>query len=320
MIGGYIMNDGSCMMLPNKDGTMIRVPQEHRKPISFKKKETEMMQNYVDVGIGNYVVFNTEQLNSPKKNEENYFQGFWKMSFDGACSKSGIGVGIVFKSPQSCIYPHAIILEFPCTNNEAEYEALIQGLTLALQMQVKYLVVTGDSELVINHIKRRYRIKKERLKHYARRVWEIIDSFNSFNISFVPREKNQKVDSLAVVASLFNTDDSQNHNTFHVKTIFRPSIPDNQEYWQVFENDEHIAKFLTDHDSTLSDVSEEIQSNQKEIHDQSIVVLPKNYVSLESLFTRDDQTKTMDPIEESSIRKVQETQKSTSVHLIPQNT
>jgi hypothetical protein len=36
-------------------------------------------------------------------------------------------------------------LEFPCTNNEAEYEALIQGLTLALQMQVKYLVVTGDS-------------------------------------------------------------------------------------------------------------------------------------------------------------------------------
>jgi hypothetical protein len=38
LIGGYIMNDGSCMMLPNKDGTMIKVPREHRKPISFKKK------------------------------------------------------------------------------------------------------------------------------------------------------------------------------------------------------------------------------------------------------------------------------------------
>jgi hypothetical protein len=106
------------------------------------------------------------------------------------------------------------------------------------------------------------------LKHYARRVWEIIDSFNSFNISFVPREKNKKVDSLAVVASLFNADDSQNQNTFHVKTIFRPSIPDNQEYWKVFENDEHIASFLTDHDSTLSDDSEESQNCQKEIHDQ----------------------------------------------------
>jgi ribonuclease HI len=111
------------------------------------------------------------------------------MSFDGACSKSGTGVGIVFKSPQSGIYPHAIRLEFPCTNNEAEYEALIQGLILSLQMQVENLVVTGDSKLVINHIKKKYRIKKERLKHYARRVWEIIDSFNSFNILFCSSRK-----------------------------------------------------------------------------------------------------------------------------------
>jgi len=65
------MNDGSCMMLPNKYGTMIRVPQEHRKPVSFKKKEIEMMQNYVDVGIGNYVIFNIEKLNLLKQNEKN---------------------------------------------------------------------------------------------------------------------------------------------------------------------------------------------------------------------------------------------------------
>jgi len=54
-IGGYIMNYGSWMMLPNKDGTMIKVPREHRNPSSFKKKETEMMQSYIDAGIANYV-------------------------------------------------------------------------------------------------------------------------------------------------------------------------------------------------------------------------------------------------------------------------
>jgi hypothetical protein len=147
------------------------------------------------------------------------------------------------------------------------------------------------------------------LKHYAKRVWDIIDSFNSFNITFVPQEKNKKTDSLAVATSLFNTDDSQNPNTFHVKTIFQPSIPDNQEYWKVFENDEHIANFLAYLESTSFDISKEIQSNQKEIHDHNITVLPKNYVSLESLFTRDDQTKTMNTVEESSLRKVQETHK-----------
>jgi hypothetical protein len=49
LIGGYIMNDGSCMMLPNKYGTMLRVPREPRKPFSFKKKDNELMQGYVDV-------------------------------------------------------------------------------------------------------------------------------------------------------------------------------------------------------------------------------------------------------------------------------
>jgi ribonuclease HI len=101
------------------------------------------------------------------------------MSFDGTCSKSGTRVGIVFKSPQYFIYPYAIILELSCTNNEVEYEALIQVLILSLQMKVENPVVTGDSKLVINQIMKKHRIKKEKLKHYARRVWKLMDSFNS---------------------------------------------------------------------------------------------------------------------------------------------
>jgi hypothetical protein len=56
MIGGYIINDESCMMFPNKDGTMVRVHREARKHVSFRKKENELMENYVDAGVGNYVV------------------------------------------------------------------------------------------------------------------------------------------------------------------------------------------------------------------------------------------------------------------------
>jgi len=42
MIGGYIMNVGSCMMLPRKYGTMVRAPREVMKLFSFIKKENEL--------------------------------------------------------------------------------------------------------------------------------------------------------------------------------------------------------------------------------------------------------------------------------------
>jgi len=143
--------------------------------------------------LGIMFFFSIEQISLPKHDEENSFQGFWKMSFDGACSKYGNGVGIVFKISQSSIYSQPIKLEFPCTNNEVEYEALIQGMILSLQMKFENMVVTSDSELVINHIRKKYRFEKEKLKHYARRVCELMNYLNSFNsISFVDKIiKNQ---------------------------------------------------------------------------------------------------------------------------------
>jgi hypothetical protein len=56
MIGGYIMNDGSCMMLLDKDGTMLRVPREPKRSFSFKKKDNKLMEYYIYIGIRNYVI------------------------------------------------------------------------------------------------------------------------------------------------------------------------------------------------------------------------------------------------------------------------
>jgi ribonuclease HI len=83
------------------------------------------------------------------------------MSFDGAFCSSGSEVGIMFKSPYLVLYPHATRLEFPCTNNEDQYEALIQGMNLAIQTKIEHLIIIGESELVINHIRKKYKIKKE---------------------------------------------------------------------------------------------------------------------------------------------------------------
>lgn len=64
MIGGYIMNDGSCMMIPGKEGVMIKVPCEPINPFSFKKKDNELMEDYINVEIGNYVILDMEHNES----------------------------------------------------------------------------------------------------------------------------------------------------------------------------------------------------------------------------------------------------------------
>jgi hypothetical protein len=94
-----------------------------------------------------------------------------------------------------------------------------------------------------------------------------------------------------------------------VKTIFQPSIPDNQEYLQFFENDEHVVIFFTDEDTITEVDPKESQNLQKKINEQSQKPSPKKYINLESLFPRDDQTKISKPLEEPFVRKVQETHK-----------
>jgi hypothetical protein len=73
----------------------------------------------------------------------------WKMFFDGASSKDGVGVGIVFVSPAQETIPLSYKLEFEATNNVAEYEALVLGLRVAKDMGIKEITVFGDAELII---------------------------------------------------------------------------------------------------------------------------------------------------------------------------
>jgi hypothetical protein len=112
------------MMVPCKEGEIIKVPHEPRKPFSSKKKDNELMEDYIDAGIGNYDILDIEHNESIDKvqdaeNQECFFEGYWWMSFDEAFSKSGNGVGIVLMIPSKIMHPHVVILDFSCTNNEA---------------------------------------------------------------------------------------------------------------------------------------------------------------------------------------------------------
>jgi hypothetical protein len=73
----------------------------------------------------------------------------WSLYFDGSKSKEGAGAGCIIINPAGNKTLMACRLEFECTNNTAEYEALLQGLRKALDMNIQNLVVFGDSEIVV---------------------------------------------------------------------------------------------------------------------------------------------------------------------------
>ena len=98
----------------------------------------------------------------------------WTMYFDGASSKEGAGAGVIFISPNKETFRFSFTLTFTCTNNIAEYEALLLGLKVASRHNIRNLHVIGDLELVVQQVKVAYASKNKRLKQYKNVVWDEI--------------------------------------------------------------------------------------------------------------------------------------------------
>jgi ribonuclease HI len=63
--------------------------------------------------------------------------------------KNVLEQGCVLQDPNGNITMLACKLEFQCTNNVAKYEALIRGLKKAIDLNVKFIKVYGDSEIIV---------------------------------------------------------------------------------------------------------------------------------------------------------------------------
>jgi hypothetical protein len=69
----------------------------------------------------------------------------WTMYFNGSIMKSGAGAGLLFISPLRKHVGYVIRLHFPASNNVAEYEALVNGLRITVELGVRRLDTRGDS-------------------------------------------------------------------------------------------------------------------------------------------------------------------------------
>lgn len=127
----------------------------------------------------------------------------WKLFFDGSVCKGGQGAGYVLVSPNGLVHEVSVRIEYACTNNQIEYEALLLGLTHLQQMEVKDVDVFGDSMLVVQQIEGENQCLDSLLRTYLNKCCDLIKGFDSFTITHIPRDQNSSANLLAQQASGF---------------------------------------------------------------------------------------------------------------------
>ncbi|XP_034689166.1 uncharacterized protein LOC117917050 [Vitis riparia] len=126
---------------------------------------------------------------------------WWTLRVDGASRSSGSGVGLLLQSPTGEHLEQAIRLGFLASNNEAEYEAILSGLDLALALFVSKLRVYSDSQLVVRHVQKEYEAKDERMVRYLTKVRDTLQRFTEWTIEKIKRTENGCADALAGIAA-----------------------------------------------------------------------------------------------------------------------
>ena len=90
----------------------------------------------------------------------------WKVYVDGTTNQKGSGVGLVLESLKKTIIEKSLRLGFSATNNEAEYEALLQGLAMVHKMGGKAVEVFSNSRLVVGQVKGELEARDARMQDY----------------------------------------------------------------------------------------------------------------------------------------------------------
>ncbi|XP_020989763.1 uncharacterized protein LOC107471113 [Arachis duranensis] len=125
----------------------------------------------------------------------------WRLHVDGASNQTSGGAGIILESPAGVIYEQSIKFEFPVSNNQVEYEALLGSLILAREVGATRLEVCSDSQVVTSQVNGSYQARDSLLQKYLEKVKELSKQFEEVTIQHVPRERNTRADLLSKLAS-----------------------------------------------------------------------------------------------------------------------
>jgi ribonuclease HI len=144
----------------------------------------------------------------------------WTMYFDGSLMKTGADTGLLFISPLGEHVCYILRLHFPASNNVAEYEALVNGLHITVELGVRRLDARGDSQLVIDQVMKNSHYRDRKMEAYCNKVRRLEDKFHGLELNHVDRRYYETADELAKIASGRTTVPP---NVFS-KDIYQPSV------------------------------------------------------------------------------------------------
>ena len=115
-------------------------------------------------------------------------QEYWMMYFNRSLMKKGVGAGLVFVLPLGVCMRYMVRIHFPSSNNVAEYEALINGLHITIELDIQRLNVRGDSQLVIDQVMKESSCHNAKMVAYYREVHQLEDKFDGLKLNHMLRQ------------------------------------------------------------------------------------------------------------------------------------
>jgi len=106
----------------------------------------------------------------------------WILHVDGSSNNRSCGAGVVLEGPGDILIEQSLKFEFNTSNNQAEYEAIIVGLNLAIDLEVKKLLCKSDSQLVVSLLKEEFEVRETLLQQYYHFVQGLIAKFDEVTI------------------------------------------------------------------------------------------------------------------------------------------
>ena len=157
---------------------------------------------------------------------ENAPEPIWTLHVDRASSSKGSGAGAILVKEGEIIIELSIKFNFPVSNNQAEYEALIASLKLAKDVGVHRLLICSDSQIMTSQVIEMYQAKDALLQRYLIKVKEPVKEFSDIEFRHVHREENVRADILSKLAStkLGGNNQSLIQETLKLLSIMEPLL------------------------------------------------------------------------------------------------